>query len=200
MEIIMVGRSNVGKSSLIRMLTGKDARVGKRPGVTRKISRYELGEIEIVDMPGFGYMAGLPRNVQEKIKTEIVKYIETNKSKIIFAIEIVDARSFLDIAERWEKRGQIPVDIEMFAFLRELGIETIVAVNKIDIIYDDERDQLLDAISDKLGMSPPWRQWLDTIVPLSAKTGEGMADVRKLIGDKLTKVGKEKNLKYFKKF
>lgn len=200
MEIVLVGRSNVGKSSLIRQLTGKKVLVGKRPGVTRKISRYPLNDLEIVDMPGFGFMAGVTRKFQEEVKTTIVRYLEENRSRILFAIEVLDARSFLEIAERWERRGQIPVDIEMFSFLQELGVEPIVAINKIDIIYSDERDDLLDGISEKLGLSPPWRQWLDTLVPISSKTGDGMADLRKLVGDRLRKRGKERYLKYFRKF
>ncbi len=64
-----MGRSNVGKSSVIRQLTGKRVLVGRRPGVTRKISRYHCGKIDIVDMPGFGFMAGVSREAQEHVKT-----------------------------------------------------------------------------------------------------------------------------------
>jgi small GTP-binding protein len=200
MQIVLVGRSNVGKSSVIRQLTGKQVRVGKRPGVTRRITSYSLDGLELVDMPGFGFMSGVPRRVQEDVKNEIVGYLEKNKSEILFAIEVVDARSFLEISERWEKRGQIPIDIELFSFLREIELDPIVAVNKIDIIFPDERDSLLDAICEKLDLLPPWRQWLDIVVPVSAKTGEGMADLRKQIAGRLGKKGKEKYLKHFRKF
>jgi len=76
MEILFLGRSNVGKSSVIRKLTGKRVPVGKRPGVTRKPLRLKLGELEIIDMPGFGYMAGMSREKQETVKTGIVRYVE----------------------------------------------------------------------------------------------------------------------------
>ncbi|MEM3402161.1 MAG: GTP-binding protein EngB [Candidatus Hadarchaeales archaeon] len=199
-EIVLVGRPNVGKSSLIRALTGIKVRIGKRPGVTRKVHRYRLDGLEIVDMPGFGFMAGVSREYQEKVKTDIVRYLENNAGKILFAILVIDAKSFLDITERWERKKQLPFDIEMFHFLEELKLHPILAVNKFDMIYTDERDILLDKICEKFGLLPPWRQWLDIIAPISAKTGEGIDDLLKIIGKRLKRKGKEKFLFYFKKF
>lgn len=199
MELVLVGRSNVGKSSVIRQLTGKRVIVGRRPGVTRRISRYSCGKLDVVDMPGFGFMAGVSREKQEQTKTEIVRYLEQNKEKILTALEVIDARAFSEIVERWERRGQIPVDVEMFSFLRELGLKPIAVVNKIDLIYTGERDGVLDDICEKLDMSPPWRQWLDTVAPVSAKTGEGVPELRRLVGDRLKTSGQEHLLKYLRK-
>jgi len=198
MEIVLVGRSNVGKSSVIRQLTGKRVPVGRRPGVTRKQLRLKHGELELVDMPGFGYMAGVSRARQEEIKTEIVRYLEENRRNILFALEILDARAFGQIVERWERRGQVPVDIEMFQFLQDLKLHPIVVVNKIDLIYPDERDGVLDDICEKLGMPFPWRQWSDVIVPISAKTGEGVQELKKLIKHRLSELGHERLQRYFK--
>jgi len=199
MEIVLVGRSNVGKSSVIRRLTGKRVPVGRRPGVTRKPLRLKLGELEIVDMPGFGYMAGMIRTRQETVKTEIVRYIEKNRKNIIFALEVIDARAFSQIVERWERREQVPVDIEMFQFLREIELHPIVVVNKIDLIYSEERDMVLDEICEKLGLQPPWRQWLDTIAPISAKSGEGVKELKKLIKQRLGELGQERLQRYIKR-
>lgn len=199
MELVLVGRSNVGKSSVIRQLTGKKVLVGKRPGVTRKISRYQCGKLDVVDMPGFGFMSGVPKEAQERTKTEIVKYLEDNKERIILALEVVDARAFSEIVERWEGRGQIPVDVEMFSFLQELGLNPIVIVNKIDLIYTGERDAVLDDICEKLDMSPPWRQWLDVVAPVSSKTGEGFPELRKVIGERFRESGQERLLGYLRK-
>ncbi len=194
----MIGRSNVGKSSVIRQLTGKRVRVGKRPGVTRRISRYRCEKIDVVDMPGFGFMVGVSREQQERTKTEIVRYMEQNREKILLALEVVDARAFLEIAERWERRGHIPVDVEMFSFLQELGLNPIVVVNKIDLIYPEERDALLDEICEKFGMPFPWRQWRDIIIPFSAKTGEGLENLVKLIHKRLIACGKSHLIKFLK--
>jgi len=199
MEIVLVGRSNVGKSSVIRQLTGKRVRVGKRPGVTRKPYRYRCGELDVVDMPGFGFMAGVSRERQEQIKTGIVRYLERNRERILFALEVIDARAFSEIVERWERRDHIPVDVEMFQFLQELELRPIVVVNKIDLIYPEERDGVLDDVCEKLGLSPPWRQWTDVVVPTSAKTGEGVRELRRLVGKRLLVVGRERLMKYLKK-
>lgn len=199
MEIVLVGRSNVGKSSVIRQLTGKRVQVGKRPGVTRRPIRYRCGKLEVVDMPGFGYMAGMSRAGQEEIKTGIVRYLERNRQKILLALEVLDARAFGEIVERWERRGQVPVDIEMFQFLRELGLRPIVVVNKIDLIYPDERDEVLDNVCEKLSMPQPWRQWDDVVVSLSARTGEGIPELKRLVRRRLCELNQERLLGYLKR-
>ncbi len=198
MEIVLVGRSNVGKSSVIRQLTGKRVRIGGRPGVTRKPLRCRHGELDIVDMPGFGYIADVSRVIQERIRTGIIRYLEQNRRNILFALEVLDARAFGQIVERWERRGQVPVDIEFFGFLRELELRPIVVVNKIDRIYPAERDEVLDQICEKLDLPPPWRQWSDVVVPISAKTGEGIRELKKLVKQRLREVGQERLQKYFR--
>ncbi len=192
MEIVLVGRSNVGKSSIIRRVTGRKVRIGKKPGVTRRIARYPWREIDIVDMPGFGFMTGVPKRTQERIKTGVIRYLEKNKKRILLAVEIVDARAFPEIVERWERKGEIPIDVEMFSFLQELKLNPIVAVNKIDLIYPNERDVLLDYICDKLGMLPPWRQWLDVVFPVSAKTGENMHELIRAIENVLAPLSRKR--------
>jgi GTP-binding protein EngB required for normal cell division len=198
MELVLVGRSNVGKSSVIRQLTGKRVRIGKRPGVTRKPYRYQCGELDVVDMPGFGFMAGVSRKRQEQIKTSIVRYLERNRGRILFALQVIDVRAFREIAERWERRDQVPVDVEMFQFLRELGLRPVVIANKIDLIYPEKCDEVLDDVCEKLGMSFPWHQWDDVIVPISAKTGDGIPKLKELVRRRLRELGQERLLKYLK--
>ena len=168
-EIIFVGRSNVGKSTLIRALTGKKVPVGKLPGVTRKPLHIPYQNIQITDMPGFGYMSKVTRKGQEAIKDNIVHYIEDNASNILLSVMVVNTTSFAEIVDRWTQRNEIPVEVELFEFFNELDIDVIVAANKMDKVKD--QDIALDGISQRLGMSPPWRQWLDKIVPVSAKKG-----------------------------
>ncbi len=199
MELVLVGRSNVGKSSVIRQLTGKRVRVGKRPGVTRRPYHYRCGELDVVDMPGFGFMAGVSRERREEIKTSIVRYLERNRERILSALEVIDARAFGEIVERWERRGQVPVDVEMFQFLQELELRPIVIVNKIDLIYPEERDGVLDDVCEKLGLPLPWRQWSDVVTPISAKTGEGVRELRRLVVERLRAAGRERLIKYLRK-
>lgn len=184
-EIIFTGRSNVGKSSLIRALTGKMVRVGKRPGVTLKPNFIVLGGLLITDLPGFGYMGGISRKKQEEIKDFIVHYIEENAKRIILAIHVVDAFTVVDIVERWKKRGEIPIDVEIYEFLRDLKIETVIAVNKLDKVKLEEQEKRMDEITELFGMFPPWRQWSGELAPASAKLGE-VEDLKRLMKEKLT--------------
>ncbi len=181
-EIIFVGRSNVGKSTLIRELTGKKLRVGKRPGVTRKPQQVPYQDFQITDMPGFGFMSRVSEDGVEAIKDNIVHYIEDNTANIALAVLVVNATSFSEIVDRWAGRNEIPVEVELFEFLHELNIDVVVAANKIDKVKDVDRT--LDGIAERLGMMPPWRQWLDTIVPVSASKGN-IGELKKLIQKKM---------------
>ncbi len=199
-EIVLVGRSNVGKSSLIRAITrgAVDARVGKRPGVTRKPVFHELdGELVLVDMPGFGFMSGIPRGYQERVKDLIVRYLE-EKDNILFAIHVVDAKALPEIAERWERRGEIPIDREMLQFLNEVGLDPMVAANKIDKIKPIEFEEHMDAVAEALGLFPPWRQWLDTLFPISAKTGEGLVEFLEALQEKVRRAGYPEFARFFR--
>ncbi len=184
-EIIFAGRSNVGKSTLIRALTGIKIPVGKRPGVTRKVLKIPYRNIQITDMPGFGFMSGVSEESREAIKDNIVHYIEDNAGNIVLAVMVVNAGSFTEIVDRWNERGEIPVEVELFEFLQEMNVNVVVAANKIDKVKDT--DKTLDGIAERLGMMPPWRQWPDRIVPVSAKKGEikGLKElIRKILEEK----------------
>jgi GTP-binding protein EngB required for normal cell division len=82
---------------------------------------------------------------------------------------VVNSTSFAEIVDRWTQRNEIPIEVELFEFLHDLDIEVVVAANKMDKIKDI--DETLDGIAQRLGMSPPWRQWIDILVPVSAKKG-----------------------------
>jgi len=183
-KIVIVGRSNVGKSSALRALTGKMVRVGRRPGMTLKPNFIPYKGKTLVDMPGFGFMSGIGKKEQERIKDFIIHYLERS-SDVLFALQIIDAKAFAQIARRWEKRGQIPVEIEMFDFLNELNLNPLVVANKIDKIKKDRRDEALDEICEFLGLTPPWSKWTAIIVPFSAKTGEGLDNLKRNINQKI---------------
>lgn len=194
-EIIFVGRSNVGKSTLIRSLTGKSVPVGRRPGVTLKPLHLQFNDLLITDMPGFGFMSGVKERKQDIVKTKFVRYIEQNKDNIIIVILVLDAKSFAQVVDRWEGRGEIPIDVEMFQFLRELDIDVIAAVNKVDKIKDI--DNVMDGVAVRLGLLSPWRQWLDILAPISAKKGDIKA-VTVLIRNRIHDLGRDDLLKWIK--
>ncbi|AXR76642.1 GTP-binding protein EngB [Natrarchaeobaculum sulfurireducens] len=171
-EVVLVGRSNVGKSTLMRELTGHTKfDTGGKPGVTRKPNHYDwtAEDFVITDLPGFGFMSGVDEEVREEIKTNIVRYLETYAENVLVAILVVDGKSAVDIIDRHSGPDEIPYDVEMYYFLEDLGIPTVVAVNKMDKV--DDRDERLDEICDRLGLYPPWKQWQDVIAPITAKNG-----------------------------
>ena len=184
-EIVLIGRSNVGKSTLFWELTGKKVRIGKRPGITQYPFKAKVGDIYYVDMPGYGFMLRASRADQEKTKDLIVQYFEQNAEEIIMAIQVIDAASFLDIADRWEGRGEVPFEVELWEFLVDMGLDVVLAANKMDRIAKVDVDGALDLICERLGMMPPWTQWTDRIAPMSAKRGQ-IQPLRSIIGKKLS--------------
>jgi len=115
-------------------------------------------------------MSGLPKAKQEKIKDEIVRFIEENAEDIELAVLVVDGKAAPEIIERWEKRGEIPIDVEFFEFLRELGIPTLVAVNKTDKVKNLKRT--LTYLAEKFGV--PYGQIDEVFIPVSAKFGKNV--------------------------
>ena len=195
LEIIFVGRSNVSKSSLLRELFGAKVRVGRRPGVTLRPRHAQTSDLLITDMPGFGFMSGVKDRKQDIIKDQTVHYIENNAERIRIGVLVIDGPAFPQIVDRWDSRDQIPVDIEMFDFLREIGIDTIVAVNKMDRVKEDKYDFLLDEIAVRLGLEPPWQNWKHIIAPISAKKGDLRA-LKGLLRNRLHEMKRDDLFKY----
>ena len=171
-EVVFAGRSNVGKSTLMRQLTGHQVATGRKPGVTREPNFYDWAaeDFLLTDLPGFGFMSGVPEERREQIKTDVVRYLEANADAILVAVLVVDGKAVVDVIDRYEGRDEVPYDLDMYAFLRDLGLPTVIAVNKMDKV--DDRDARLDDIADRFGLLPPWRQWQDIIAPISAKRGD----------------------------
>lgn len=195
-EVLFAGRSNVGKSSIIRHITGKNVKVGKRPGVTLKPTHIRNADLAITDLPGFGFMSGVKDHKQDIVKDQIVRYIEQNADRISIAVLVIDGATFLDIVNRWEERNEIPIDIELFELFRELGIDIILAVNKTDKIKDTELNATLDGICDKLNMLPPWKQWIDVVAPICAKKGD-LKTLKSLVRQRLHSAKRDDLFRYF---
>jgi len=170
-EVVLVGRSNVGKSTLMREITGHGFDTGGSPGVTTKPNHYDWAaeDFVVTDLPGFGFMSGVPDDVRERIKTDVVRYVEENAERILVGVLVVDGKAAVDIIDRHSGPDEIPHDVELFGFLQELGVPAVVAVNKMDKV--DDRDERLDALAERLGLYPPWQQFDEILAPISAKRG-----------------------------
>ncbi|AEA47045.1 GTP-binding protein EngB [Archaeoglobus veneficus] len=189
-EIIFVGRSNVGKSTLFSALFGKKVRKGKKPGTTIKPNFLQYRDLLITDLPGYGYIRGVNRDFNERVKDFIVHYIENNANRIIVSVHVIDAKAFPEVVERWESRGEIPVDIEMYEFLDEVS-NVIVAANKIDKV--ENVDETLDIIAEKLGMLSR-----DMIFPVCAKKGE-VKPLKEELKKRLVRAGRSDLLGVFRR-
>ena len=170
-EVVLVGRSNVGKSTLMRELTGHDVATGGKPGVTRQPNHFDWTGPEFLytDLPGFGFMSGVPDDVREQIKTDVVRYVEEHADRILAGVLVVDGNAAVEIIDRHSGPDEVPHDVELFGFLRDVDVPPVVAVNKMDKV--DDRDTRLDELCDRLGLFPPWQQWDDTVAPITAKRG-----------------------------
>jgi len=171
-EVVLVGRSNVGKSTVMRAITGHTFDTGSDPGVTTAPNHYDWApeDFVITDLPGFGFMSGVPEERREQIKTDVVRYIERNADAILAGVLVVDGKSAVDIIDRHADRDEVPHDVELFHFLKDVGIPPVVAVNKMDKV--DDRDERLEELCERLGLVPPWQQWRETIAPIIAKRGD----------------------------
>ncbi|NHN48157.1 GTP-binding protein EngB [Halostella sp. JP-L12] len=171
-EVAFVGRSNVGKSTLMRELTGHSFDTGQKPGVTRSPNHYDWApeDFMLTDLPGFGFMSGVPEDHREQIKDDIVHYLEEYADNVLVAVIVLDGKSAVDIIDRHSDEDEVPYVLDMYYFLQDLGVPTVIAVNKMDKV--DDRDERLDEICDRFGLYPPWQQWRETVAPVTAKRGD----------------------------
>ncbi len=172
-EYAFVGRSNVGKSSLINMLTGngKLAKTSVQPGKTQLINHFEInGEWYLVDLPGYGY-ARISRAQREKW-TKMMKGYLLNRSNLMCVFVLVDSR--------------IPpqeIDIEFIDFLGENGIPLMIVFTKTDKQKHGETMQNIAKF--KRRMLQDWEE-LPEMLLSSSVTGYG----RDTILDTIEKMNK----------
>jgi GTP-binding protein EngB required for normal cell division len=181
--MVFAGRSNVGKSSTIRLLTGRKVRVGKRPGSTKWEIMIDLGPVTLVDVPGFGYMAGTSKTAIEEMKTTLIQKLEGWSDRLALAVLIVDISLFRTLVDRWENRGEIPIDVEFYTFLSEISARVIVVANKIDKLKKREQPVEVEYLAMKLKEALPETEPI--IVSMSASKKVGVTELKRAIEDAL---------------
>lgn len=153
--IAFVGRSNVGKSSVINSLVlRKDlVKSSATPGKTKEINFFLINKkLYFVDLPGYGF-ALMKATGAEKLRKLILWYLTGGEASIDLVVLIVDA-------------GISPMahDKEMVAVLREKDINFVVIANKVDRLNQTERAHNLKKVEAFLGAP---------VIPYSARTKEG---------------------------
>ena len=155
-QVAFVGRSNVGKSSVINSLVNRKNLVksGAKPGKTRQINFFLINkEIYFVDLPGYGFIK-MPLKQREKIRKMIFWYLFRSEVKFKKVVLIIDARI-----------GLTEFDEETLNLLNENKYPFVVIANKIDKLKKNKLIGQLKIIQKRAGDNE--------IIPYSAKTKEG---------------------------
>ncbi|MGB7595704.1 MAG: ribosome biogenesis GTP-binding protein YihA/YsxC [Erysipelotrichaceae bacterium] len=159
-EIVLAGRSNVGKSSLINALANVNALafVGKRAGKTRYLNFFSIGDVfHLVDVPGYGFA-----NRSKKELSDYARLMEDyfgTRTQCIGAILVVDIR-----------RGLTVDDLDMLEYVRAIGLPTKIVATKSDKFSYSQRLKAKKGIAEQTGDT-------DTII-FSAESKEGVEAVR----------------------
>lgn len=162
-EIAFLGRSNVGKSSLLNSLVGeKAAKVSQTPGRTRAINFFQLSDekrrpkLIFSDLPGYGYA-----KISKSISAEWPKFIEpylAERETLGLCICLVDS----NIPPQ-------PSDGKLLEWLRHVGRHLLVVATKTDRLSGNARTRNLAAIRSTFQ--------LEEVLPVSAKTGAGIKEL-----------------------
>jgi len=176
--VAFIGRSNVGKSSLINSLTRirQLARVSSKPGKTQTINFYELGakiegederrDFYLVDLPGYGYARTAKKN--RKIWSRFIEAYLLQSEDLQFVCQLMDIR-----------HEPMASDIEMFQWLVAKGLPVLVIATKADKLSRNERNKSIAAMRKALGVAE-----LD-ILPYSSVKNEGRSELLDAIANVL---------------
>ncbi len=170
LEVCFAGRSNVGKSSLINALTGRNglARASNTPGRTQEINYFTLGDTAyLVDLPGYGY-ANAPLPVVEKWQRLLKAYL-AGRQTLRRAFVLIDAR-----------HGVKPVDEEILSLLDSAAVTFQVILTKADKVKPRDVRPMLAQVRKALSKHPAA---FPEIVMTSSQKGEGIATLRSIIAD-----------------
>ena len=161
-EIAFIGKSNVGKSSLINALTGRKAlaRTSQSPGKTRTINFYNINDLLfLVDLPGYGY-AKVSQAEQKKWGQVIESYLQTRK-QLKESVLLIDIRHEPSAGDKM-----------MYDWMTYYGIEPLIIATKRDKISKNQLQKQLAVIRKSLGIDH-----MDRIIPVSSETKEGIEQV-----------------------
>ena len=166
-EIAVAGRSNVGKSSLLNAITGRNglARASVTPGRTQELNVFDVGEptqFRIIDMPGYGF-AEAPKDVVRQWKHLVFDYLR-GRTVLRRVLVLIDCR-----------HGIKPVDREIMGMLDKAAVSFQVVLTKGDKIKPTELAKVHEAVSAAVRIHPAA---YPEVIATSAEKGEGIPELR----------------------
>ena len=170
-EIAFLGRSNVGKSSLMNTLLGKKglAKTSGTPGKTQTINFFDVNSrFYFVDLPGYGF-AKAPMRVKARWGRVVNAYLE-GRETLLLVVLLVDSR-----------HAPSANDHEILELLDRAAVATLLVATKVDKLRPSERKRKLARIRKALELPEE-----ALLLPFSAKTGEGKKELWRVIEDVLS--------------
>jgi len=174
-EFAFIGRSNVGKSSLLNLLAGKEAlaRVSPTPGFTKLINFFNIDKTwRLVDLPGYGF-AQVARAHSARFNKAVSNYLRDRKNlTCVFAL--FDS-------------GLTPqmIDLEFVEWLARHSVPFVMVFTKTDKVTQSEVQANIAAFTDRIG---PWFETLPPVFTCSSKNKQGRAELLGIIGECLAAI------------
>lgn len=167
-EFAFTGRSNVGKSSLLNMLTGKknEAKISATPGKTRLMNFFTINESwRLVDLPGYGY-AKVPRANQETFSDSVADYI-VNRTNLFCIFALIDSR-----------HAPQQIDLEFIHWLAINAVTFVLVFTKTDKLKAKPLQKNIELFKQSISM---WCQPLPEIFTCSSETSSGLSELHEFI-------------------
>jgi len=181
-EIAFVGRSNVGKSSLINSLLGRKklAATSRTPGKTRAIDWFQVERIGaadcfFVDLPGYGF-AKVPKKVREEVWARLIDTYLGSDRPLVLALQLLDMR----------RDGPTALDEQMIGWLQETGVPHAFVLTKSDKIKSSKKAAALKTFKKALATEDN-----RPLISYSAVTGEGKREVWSLIDRRIAAASRQ---------
>ncbi len=169
-EVAFIGRSNVGKSSLLNALLGRQemARTSSTPGKTQCINFFEIDRrYYLVDLPGYGF-AKVPKSVKEAWNRLMHQYL-SDREPLRLAVLLLDAR-----------HAPSQADLGMMEMLEENAVPTLIAATKSDKLSNNQLQTSLRTMRKALELDPD-----ALVVPCSIVTNRGIKEVWQVVLDQI---------------
>lgn len=180
-EVLFIGRSNVGKSSLLNKLCGRKnlARSSSTPGKTREINYYIVNDhFYFVDLPGYGY-AKVPEQMRAGWKKLIENFLQRGEP-IALAMQLIDSR-----------QEPTPLDIMMMDWLEYYEIPYLLVLTKADKLPVSKLGKQVEGYEDRFH-SQLNEGWCRGIIPFSVVSGEGKTGLMKMIESSFKETRRQK--------